>query len=498
MTQSPESQGPETHWIERYAQFLFRFRWLVLLIMLALTAGGLYGAKNLTFKGDYRIFFSEDNPQLAAHDALERTYTKADSIIFVVQLDEDTIYQRDVLEAVQWISEEGWQLPLAIRVDSITNFQHLFVSGDDIVVRDLVDNPQELSPSELDYVEKVAESEPFIAGKAVALDERTTAVQVTFQLPDNPAQIAGEIAETARDIRERALERFPGLTIKVTGTVMLNNAFSEVAIKDMTTLYPLMLAFLALTMFWFLRSAWGALNAMIVVLLSATVAYGIAGWLGFYISSPSTSAFVIILTVAVADSIHVMVTMFKQMRDGAQKRKAISESLRINMQPVFLTSLTTAIGFFSLNFSDAPPIKDLGNISAFGAIAAFFYSIILLPVLLGLLPMKAHATGGRDKKVLSAIVEFVIRRKIAIVSAFVILLVVVGFAMPRLYINDKFVEFFSRDMDFRTATDFSMENLTGIYVVEFSLGAGEPGGIADPEYLERVDEFVSWIESYPP
>ena len=56
------------------------------------------------------------------------------------------------------------------------------------------------------------------------------------------------------------------------------------------------------------------------------------------------------------------------------------------MRPVFLTSLTTAIGFLSLNFSDSPPFRQLGNLVAFGVLCAFVYSTVLLPALLSVLP----------------------------------------------------------------------------------------------------------------
>jgi predicted RND superfamily exporter protein len=60
----------------------------------------------------------------------------------------------------------------------------------------------------------------------------------------------------------------------------------------------------------------------------------------------------------------------------------MQESLRINFQPILLTSVTTAIGFMSLNFSDAPPFRDLGNIVALGVMLAFVLSVTLLPALM--------------------------------------------------------------------------------------------------------------------
>lgn len=487
-----------SNWVSNYVMTLFRFRWLALLGVLLVTAAAVYGATNLQFKADYRIFFGPENPQLQAHDALERKYTKADSIIFVVQPQEGTVFNREVLEAVAWLSEESWYMPRALRVDSLSTYQHTRAEEDDLTVEALAQYPEDMTAADIAYLREVALSEPFLAGKAVSLDERTTAVATTFQMPDVAGDTVMSVAKKAREIQAEAREKYPSLRIELTGTLMLNNSFSEVALGDFTTLFPLMLVLLVVTVTWLLRSAWAALATLIVVLLSAVVGYGIAGWLGFFLSAPTSNCFVIILTVAVADSIHLLITFFKQLGEGKSKREAMAESMRVNMQPVFLTSFTTGIGFFSLNFADAPPLQHLGNISGIGAIAAYFYSVVLLPILIDFLPIKGGNVAHKDKIVLGRIVEFVIGngRRI-IISTFVVLGITTSF-LPQIIVNDKFVEFFSKDIDFRNASDFAIENLTGIYIVEFSLGSGESGGIADPSYLQHLQDFEDWIADYPP
>ena len=56
---------------------------------------------------------------------------------------------------------------------------------------------------------------------------------------------------------------------------------------------------------------------------------------------------------------------------------------------------------------------------------------------------------------------------------------------------------FDESIDFRTATDFVNENLTGIYNIDFNLRSGEPGGISEPAYLHKLEEFESWFRMQP-
>jgi len=68
------------------------------------------------FDSSYRIFFSEDNPQLQAFDALQNIYTKDDNVMIILTAEEGTIYEEEFLEAVQWVTTQGWQIPYSRRV----------------------------------------------------------------------------------------------------------------------------------------------------------------------------------------------------------------------------------------------------------------------------------------------------------------------------------------------------------------------------------------------
>ena len=93
------------------------------------------------------------------------------------------------------------------------------------------------------------------------------------------------------------------------------------------------------------------------------------------------------------------------------KADAMRESLRINLQPVFLTSVTTAIGFMSMNFSDAPPFRDLGNIVAIGVLASFVYCLALLPALMLALPVRVKAAQSHSVAAMDRLADFVVARQ---------------------------------------------------------------------------------------
>ena len=204
----------------------------------------------------------------------------------------------------------------------------------------------------------------------------------------------------------------------------------------------------------------------------------------------------IVLTLAVADSIHVLITMIQSMRKGSTKNEAIIESLRVNFLPVFITSLTTIIGFLSMNFSDSPPFRDLGNLTSIGMMAAFTYSVVTLPALMAILPSQIKVS----RKIKSAapslyerLAEFVIVNKRPVVLISSVFVILSSLFITKIELNDEFVKYFSKNLQFRNDTDYISENLTGIYTTEFSVGSGEEGGINNPAYLEHLDDFENWL-----
>ncbi len=479
-----------------YGAWVLRWRWPVLIFCLLVAVAAGSGGRFLSFTSDYRVFFGEENPQLQAYEALQRTYSKDDNISFVMKPDNGQVFSPEFLTALRDLTEAAWQVPYSTRVDSITNFQHSFAEGDDLTVQDLVGRNLELNPAEIENIRQVALNEPLLVDKVISANAQTTSVNVTVTLPQKAETESAEVMAFARDMAEKFRAENPDVTLVMTGVVPLNNAFNESAQNDLSFLVPLMYGVLLLVMIVLVRSASGTLTALLVIALSVVVAMGVGGYMGIKLTPPSAIVPNVVLTIAVADSIHLLVTMLREMRRGASKHAAIIESLRVNFGPVFLTSLTTVIGFLSLNFSDAPPFHDLGNMSSVGVAAAWLFSILLLPAMISLLPVKVKANQGSQDRVagMDMLADFVIENRKPLLITMTLIVVGLGAMIPRIELNDQFVRYFDNSLEFRADTDFATEHLSGVYQVNWSLPAADSGGISDPDYLAKSDAFSNWLK----
>lgn len=486
-----------SNFVRSYCRHVVAHPWMHIIGSLLICMVALAGLPRLGFTNDYRYFFSAQNPYLQAFDEIEKTYSSPDTILFVIQPETGKATQPRTVEMIGQITREAWQIPFSVRVDSLTNFQNTRADGDDLIVGDLVASPETVTPTESDYIERTILKEPILAGRLLALDGRTTAVLVSLRPPRDDAPATNSIIKKAREIRDMARENFPGHKIELTGSQVLSNGFSEAAQRDVQILTPTMFAVIALILMLITRQVFATLAAMLVVGLSAMTALGAAGWFGIPLSPPASGAPTIILTVAVADSIHILINVLVALGKGKSKEDAIVESLDVNASPVFLTSLTTAIGLFSLNFSDAPPYRDLGTIAGFGTIFAWILSMSLFPAVLRLVPLHPTDIIGRQSLLMQKISIYVTQRARFFLIAGLALVVLATAQLSRLHFNDRFVEYFDESIDFRRATDWAAENLTGIYLLNFSIKSGEVGGISDPDYLNYLDNFATWMRQQP-
>ncbi|WP_461517158.1 efflux RND transporter permease subunit [Porticoccus sp.] len=477
---------------------IIQYRWLVLISVVVLTMGIGTGMSRLEFASNYRTFFSDENPELAAFENLQATYTKNDNILFVLEPEEETAFTNNTLAAVEALTAEAWKIPYAIRVDSISNFQYTKAIEDDLIVEDLIIDAKDLTREELQSRKEISLAEPLLANQLVTPSGTVTAINVVLQYPEKSLSEVPDAVKAARQLRDRISSEFPGIDISLTGVSMLNNSFSEVGMIDAGTLTPLMFLVILVMTWLILRSLAGTISVLLVILFSSTVGMGIAGFFAIKLTPISMSATTVILTLAVADSIHILISLRSLLREGLSKIDAIAEAVRLNFMPVTITSVTTVVGFLALNFSDSPPFWHLGNITATGIAAAWLFSLTLLPALMSLLPVRVKKIDGSEwsQIVMTRFADLVIANYRKLLVG--ICLVVVAFiaCIPMMTFNDQWVEYFDERVEFRTDSDKALKHF-GMYPIEYSVPALNPGGVSEPEYLENLEKFVSYLRTRP-
>jgi hypothetical protein len=481
-----------------FSEWVIQHRVLVIFVSLLLVGGAANGLRYLSFDNDYRAFFGKDNPDLIAYNAVEETYTKSDNVFIVVAPKEGDIFQPEILEMLEELTESAWQTPHSRRVDSIQNFQHSYAEADDLVVENLFEDALELSEADIQKVKSVALSDPLLLNRMVSEDGRVTAVNITLEYPhiDQTTELQS-VVSYSRELVKAFEEKYPQVNFYTTGVAFLNNAFVEAGQSDIKTLVPLSFLVMLVFLLFLLKSVSAVIAVMLVIVFSDMAALGLAGYVGIQLTPASVPSTQMIMILAIANSVHMLVAFIFGMQHNAQKLEALTESIRVNLQPILLTSATTMIGFLGLNFSEVPPFNDLGNIVAAGVFISLCLSLTFLPALMSFLPISVKQQEDSSVKYLEGLSRFVIKwhqSLLVIVGTFVL---ITACLIPLNKAEDQFLKYFDETVKFRVDSDVANKTLGGLYQIIYSIPSTGEGDISDPEYLGQLDKFASWMKAQP-
>ncbi|EHZ7342808.1 TPA: RND family transporter [Vibrio vulnificus] len=479
--------------------FSTRFSFWTLIISLIAIVATAMGAKNLYFRGDYNIFFDGSNAQLQAFDEIQTTFAKTDNIALVLAPKSGDVFDQRTLTQIQEMTEQAWQVPYSSRVDSLANYQHTEAVDDDLLVEDLLYQSYPLTAERIAKVRTIAMSEPLLVNALVSEKGDVAVINITMQMPgvDETAEV-NEVIAYVEQMLSHYRAQYPDVTIYKAGIIAMNHSFAMAAQNDSATLVPTMLLVILVFLTLMLRSFLSVLATLVVIIGAIVATLGIVGWAGMFLHVASVNVPTLIMTLAVADCVHVIASMRHFMRQGMPKSQAIHRSVTLNFVPIIITSVTTAIGFLMMNMSDSPVLRDFGNLSALGVMIACVLSVSLLPALLNLLPVRFSAKqAAKSSDIMDKLADLVVHRRNVLLPLSIVVIAGSAALIPYNKVNDESIKYFDTSSEFRQAADFMEQRISGMTTMSIAIKTHQSQGIASPEFLAVLGEFTHWLREQP-
>ncbi|WP_100754341.1 efflux RND transporter permease subunit [Vibrio salilacus] len=475
-----------------------RHSWWIMSISIALLVLAAFGGKNLYFRGDYNIFFDGENAQLQAYDEIQTTFAKSDSLAIVIAPQSGNVFDVSSLTLIQNLTQDAWLVPYSSRVDSLANYQHTEAEQDDLIVEDLLLDEYPLTEPRIEKIKKIALAEPVVRNSLVSERGDVAVINITVQTPevDETAE-ALEIVAHVDQLIAKYQAQYPSVTFHKAGIIAMNHAFMVSAQQDSEILIPTMLVVILLFLTVMLRSILSVIATLFIIITSVAATMGLSGWAGMFLSTATVNIPTLVMTLAVADCVHVIASMRQNMAKGYSKEYSINQSVTINVMPIVITSVTTAIGFLMMNMSDSPVLRDFGNLAALGVMIACLLSFTLLPALLNLLPIKVTEESQKTSNFMDKLGDWVVSNRKALLPISAIVIAVSASLLPLNQVNDESVKYFDTSNEFRQAADFMEHRISGMTTISIAIKSGQSQGIADPIYLQTIGDFSDWLRSQP-
>lgn len=447
-------------------------------------------------KGDHRL------------DGLKHFRSEFDAgrnIVIMLSTASGDMFTAGHLQALRDIHAGLAQLPHTVRIDSLVNAPYSVADGDDLSVHELLGQHTPLDEGPIGEVRRRALADQRLVHRLVNA-QGSAAVAVATFVPDIDADIemARQAYAQAQSLIATVQADNPELHFALSGSVAAMAAYFDAAMHDAMVLLPLALALALLAMLGYLRFESGAWRTaavsvgavLLLIICVVTIPMALMPLLGIEATNVAVVIPVAILTLAVADCLHILITYYQQRPDAAHRNAALLSSLQTNAEAVWITSLTTALGFLTLNVSWALPYIVMGNLVALGVFLAWLATNTLFPALLSLATMQVSAQS-HSVKPMRRLARQVIRHQRWILLGTLGSLIIMAIGIPQNRMNDAWLEYLREDTRFGSDMKRLQEELGGIATYEFLLDSGSPNGIYEPAFLASVGAFADWLEAQP-
>ncbi len=250
----------------------------------------------------------------------------------------------------------------------------------------------------------------------------------------------------------------------------------------------LMLVMLALIF----RTWWGVFIPFVILIIGVVWAFGLILYLGKALDVMSVMQPTIFLIVGLSSLIHFFNHLIKKLRAGEPKDKVIPEVFKSLLVPVWLTILTTSLGFFSLYFTSIPALKEFGLTTGLGILVMFVAVILIAPGMLFFFPIKVSKMLVSQKYSLnlSSLFLWLLRKRKTIAISFIILTLLSGVLGTQLKINGFLLDNLPEDHPIQRSFTYFDSQFGGSNPLEISLSSGsEASNLLDLEVLGEIDQL---------
>jgi len=512
--------------LDRIAEVLLKKRALFAFLTIAIGAIVCFGIRDYQLATSVDSIMAQGDKYKAEVDQARIDFPGSPSVLFAFESDPD-IFNLQALRAIEELGQRYTEIDSAVAVASILNYPMSDEDTEKFGRRYLIPELENWSVELSAQVRKVAMTDEDLTKRLLSKSGDMTIANVRYKDNEDSRESRIRIAESILDLRDSLRSKYPDVRVYVVGGPLFDYDSYKASIRDNQFLFPLLLFLVPILLLFCLKSAWSAICLSFMTLFTIALAAGTYSWLGIPFNSISRLGPMVVFVVAIADGIHIASVYTQGLARGLNDNDAMLESLKINFVPVTVATITTTMGFLSLNYSSSPAIYGFGNVIALGVLWAFVLTFTLLPGLI-LLPSKASSfpavhsavdemmarhvknfAGGRlyafwdwfkglgqrlVSRFIVSITHLVHSRPNFLLASFGALIIGTLCLLPLNKLDFNQYSFVDEDSDAHYVIQALREKIGNDQALVYVVRSNEYYGITKPDFLREVDTFSTWLE----
>lgn len=476
--------------MERWTKIVLKRPWLVIAIVLVITAAASSFLPRLQFDASIEAMIPQDDPVLSELHAAVEDFGSQD--LFFIALESDDVFNPATLRKIAEMTAALEKVPGVREVENPFNVQMVESSYFGIEIAPMASELPETA-EEIEAFKARILSSPY-AGRLITADGRGAALLLDLENRQNQREaIVNEI--------QSIVESYTGPEkIHIVGDAYILHYTEQAMKRDLRNLVPFVVLVIAATLYFTFRSFLGVLVPMVTVGASLIWTVGLMTWYGIPVSMITMAMPVILVTLGIASSIHILNKYLESLAQGLAKEDALLETFAAITSPVTMAALTTAAGFASLVTAFVHPIREFGVLTGIGVLIAMTLSLSLIPAMLALAKepsvKEAREEEGLLTRFLSAITRWTISYPGRVTVVALVFVLVFGFGASRLTLESNIVNYFSEKSPVKRGTMVIEEVFGGSMQISVVVDTGMEDGFKDPRMLQELIVIQDYLNSW--
>ena len=477
--------------------WLVQHRFKLAVVALLVTIIGGWGVQFTRFDGTNESLFAEADEYKAEVDQARVDFpSSAPRLTMTFEVDGD-IFNLRTLTAIDELTRRYIEIDSAIALSSILTYR-VSEADKEILGRSyLFPDLDDITEADLQQIKTIALNDEDLTQARLTSAGNVTLATISYSVSEDTSEARLAVAESAVVLRDSLRQQYPDIRIYLVGGPMFERDSNLAREKDNKVLLPLVVIAGVLLLWFCLGSLLSSIALAVVALTTIIVTVGTHALLDIPLNQISRLGPAVAGIVAFADGIHVLSVYAQKILRGTDRKQALIESININFRPIALASVTTTMGFLSLNLSSAPAIYGFGNIVAIGVIWAFFFTVFLLPAMILLIPARSIAKPLGVSGFIEGVLRLVARREKTLFWGFLGLIAVTLFMLPLNKLDNDPFDFIDEGSDLSVVVEIQQREFENDRGLAFVVRSNEYYGITNRDFLDKVDDIATQLEADP-
>jgi len=343
-------------------------------------------------------------------------------------------------------------------------------------------------------IKNAIERLPLLENTLVSSNGKAAAIYIPLTTKDKSYKVAEKIRDFTKTLDSK-------LDVHITGLPIAEDQFGFEMFVQMGIAAPLAGLAIFILLYYFFRHIPLIVAPMIVAMATVIIIMGSLIGMGFTVHIMSSMIAIFLMPIAVVDSVHILSEFSDRYRKGDNVESVLTHVMQHLYKPMLFTSLTSAVGFYSLMLTPIPPVKVFGAFIGSGILLAFMLTVLFIPAYIARMSPdtieKLHisVTKLEEKGLLSQLLvklgKYSTANRSVVIPTFFILLTVSIIGITRIQINDNPVNWFKESHQIRVADKALNQHFAGTYDAWIIFEAIENNSPAKQHFFEKLNALKS-------